>query len=157
MLSATPSYAISDAEIRREKIKEIAVHLYKTPQSFSFVNYGLHYVVLDCREYSDYGISIYIFQDRPNPDPEFVLSDFKGNKYGNVDSVDGMFSQRWTFTQEEKKKFNDIYSKMIDKFYSKINKEEPSEGYITFLEKTLKEYYQEKEDMKDLKDIVEKE
>lgn len=153
LLSAVPSFAqIQENPYETERVERIIN--YPNAQRIS---YGLYDVNL--RHHLDPSEFITLAFFLRSNKAEFIILDIKGNEYGNVDIVykkKGNGHPRITLDWIESMRFNDIYHKIIDKFYSKTDKKKPSGDWIKLLEKNLKKYYLEKEDMKKLEAILEK-
>lgn len=154
LLSATSNCA-QESSYETEKIERIEEYFKKYPKKFhtATMNCGLHDVRLNY-DLGHKGILVYIF--KKGLLPEFILFDDKNNGYGDVDEVYKEFTPV-ELTKKEKEEINDVYFKIINKFYySKIDKRNSAEDWIKVLERTLKEYYREKEAMKKLEAILEK-
>ena len=156
LLYSTPSPA--DYKEKAEEIVENHSKNDTNPQAWKlFENYGLNEIVFTYLPTIDIQkIIISVFGNTKQM--KFGLLDGSINGFGNLDGVYKIKDNnihRLNLTPEENKKFKEFYSKTINKFYSRINPQEPNQDWISVFEKKLKNYYQEKDEMKDLLEIVE--
>lgn len=169
LLSAVPSFAqhsgllpIEESEsssFTKEKVERIINYLEGVTQNsilklkIPSTAYGLHPIAMDYN--SDNGdLLVLVYKTVALPffsSPEFVMYDKKDNCYGELDEIykQDKSSENYIkvdLTPEEKEKFNSMYLKIIDKFYSENGKA------MEELEKAL----EQDKDVQDLLNILEK-
>ena len=156
LFSSTPS-----CTDYKEKTEQIVEHYSKRDTNqrswWLFDYHGLNLVKFSYLPYvDDKKVAISVFGDARTA--KFQLMDSSINGFGNLDAIyvlKGYTTHKLNLTPKENRKFKEFYSKVINKFYSQIHKQELDSDWISVFEKKLKNYYQEKDEMKDLLEIVE--
>lgn len=169
LLSAAPSFAqhsgllpIEESEsssFATEKVDRIIRYLENVTKN-SILNlkipstaYGLHPIAMDYNsDNGDFLVLIYKSASLPFfSSPEFVMYDKKDNNYGELDEIykQDKSSENYSkveLTPKEKERFNELYLKIIDKFYSE------NEKAMEEFEKAL----EQDRDVQNLLDILDK-
>lgn len=133
LLSAAPSFALSQTEYRAKKIADYLKRVDKleeVPPAYRGST-TVHYGVYDAIFYWDDGrLKIDVQQKRLDPLPrrEFLLYDNPDNGYGSFDEIVDWQKKKYPLkrtdlTKEERKVWDNLYEMLITKFYYEHNDE----------------------------------